>query len=769
MRAFSFGSLLRTCLAVAAPAVVGFALASGSPASAATPAGTPITNTATATYQDPGGTTYNSQSNTVTTTVQNAPSMTISPPSTTPGGTSVSDNQAVSSDTYTLTNTGNASGYFQLPGTQGTNEGVTTTGTASGTSYSVSGTAANGHVLSGTYTSLANLNTYLNSGDTGSTAFLISSGSSITITALYTVGAAASGTVTTQLDANITQPGAPTGPAGTTSATSAAVLGQYNDSITADARVDLQKVAVVGGTVAAPTVSYTIRMANGGAKVLQPVFKNALPGGNAASYSGCANSTACGIVITDTLPSYNATQLTLNGTPTVSGSGNVVIYYNGTTWSTSSAGATAVGVFIPAANLTGGSLPLFAFNNNASSQGNVTAAQASLTLTYTINGSTASGAANANAITNVVNATFGDNAGYIEGPGIAVGTVGNNNTATTAQTAPAINNVTTTLPGAAGATSAASPTSTTVLNGPNGFPGATGADSTTASDYTALSYTNGGNIVASVYNSTTPATETVPASAAAVTFTNSIQNTGNKFDTFTLSAATASNPAATALPAGWTVTFQVATTAGATANCPAVTAGTTITTVCVESGATVNYKVVYTPPASATTFTDYAPYGDAITATSGNNNTVSNVTNDEFIVGGFVKLAKSFTVAAGQPCASATTFTVQATALPGDCVQYTIAYTNVMPSGGTNDLTVAASSFTITEDGAASGGAQVAYANTWAANTAGLYQAATDTNGGVLTYFNPGPGAAGAKKFTDAIGALAAGASGNCTFKVQVQ
>src|ERR1700675_1601614 len=77
-------SLLRLCAVVAAPIVVGLGIVTAAPAFAATPAGTPISNTATATYSD-GVNTYNSQSNTVTTTVQNAPSMTIAPPQSTPG------------------------------------------------------------------------------------------------------------------------------------------------------------------------------------------------------------------------------------------------------------------------------------------------------------------------------------------------------------------------------------------------------------------------------------------------------------------------------------------------------------------------------------------------------------------------------------------------------------------------------------------------------------------------------------------------------------
>src|SRR6202048_2573941 len=117
-------SLLRLFAAVAAPVVAGLGIATAAPAfAAATPAGTSITNTATATYSD-GTSTYNSQSNTVTTTVQNAPSLTIAPPSGTPGSQPVSPGGTVT-DTYTLTNTGNGSGYFQLTGAQNVDDGVT--------------------------------------------------------------------------------------------------------------------------------------------------------------------------------------------------------------------------------------------------------------------------------------------------------------------------------------------------------------------------------------------------------------------------------------------------------------------------------------------------------------------------------------------------------------------------------------------------------------------------------------------------------------------
>ncbi len=756
-RAFSFSSLLRTCAAVVAPAAIGFAFATSAPASAAaTPAGTPITNTATATYQDPGGTTYNSQSNTVTTTVQNAPSMTISPPSGTPGTNTVSPGGTVT-DTYTLTNTSNSAGYFQLTGVQSTDDGVTA-GQGTFTQYVVNAGAGNQ-----TFATIAAVNNYLSTGN-GGNAFMTAVNGTITVGVTYSANAGASGTITTKLTPAVTLPGAPTGPAGTTTATSSSVIGQYNDTVTLDARVDVQKTAVVGGTVPAPTVTYTVRFANGGARNMAPVFKNALPGGNAAAYSGCANSTACGVAFTDKLPSYNATQLTLTAAvPTISGATGTIIYsVDGTTWTTTQAGAVYVGVFLPATSITGAGLTTFQPNNNATSQNTVSAGNAALTLTFTINGSTVLGAANGNAITNVANSTYADQSGFIEGPGIGVQTITNSAAATTAQTAPAIANANGALPGSGFATSAASPSFATVLNGPNGFPQAVGPTNNN-DDYTALSYTNGGASVSAVTGNTV----SVAAGAAAVSFTNSIQNNGNKDDTFNLTAATAGG--LTALPAGWTVSFQ-STGQAASGSCGAVAVNTVITSICVTAGSTATYKTIYTPPAGATTFNAYTGYGDAVTATSTNDNTKNNVTIDEIFVGGFVKLTKSLSVALGQPCATAAVFTAGSlTANPGDCVQYTIAYTNVMPSAGTNNLTVNASSFTITEDGAASGGAQVAYANSWAANTAGLYAAAADTNGGVLTYFNPGPGAVGAKKFTDAIGALAAGASGNCTFKVQVQ
>ncbi|HTV72822.1 MAG TPA: hypothetical protein VME66_03835, partial [Candidatus Acidoferrales bacterium] len=89
----------------------------------ATAPNTVITNTATASYTDANGLALSTTSNTVSTTVQNAPTMTLSSPS----GQNVAVDDVVLSNTFTATNTGNASGNFTLP------SAATISGTGGGT------------------------------------------------------------------------------------------------------------------------------------------------------------------------------------------------------------------------------------------------------------------------------------------------------------------------------------------------------------------------------------------------------------------------------------------------------------------------------------------------------------------------------------------------------------------------------------------------------------------------------------------------------------
>src|SRR5665213_690179 len=387
-------SLLRVCAAVAAPVVVGLGIVTTAPAfAAATPAGTPISNTATATYSD-GVSTYNSQSNTVTTTVQNAPSMTIAPPQGTPGNNTVSPGGSVT-DAYTLTNTGNAAGYFQLSGALGTANGVTA-GQGTFTQFVVNAGAGNQN-----FATVAAVNNYLFTGNAGG-PFLTAINGTISIGVQYTANVGSSGTITTNVTANVTQQAG----SGTSQQTSTPnTVGQYND------------------TVAAPTVQYTGRANNGGGRSMVAVKRASLPAG--------AGIPGDGVILTDKIPSYNAVQLTLNGTPSwiTQPAGATFMYStDGTTWTASTVGAVYVGIFIPSSAIIGS----FGASNPGSSQGTVSAAQAQAAFSYTINGSTASGAANPNAITNVVNSIYADQSAYIEGPGLTFQTLKNDGTTTPA-------------------------------------------------------------------------------------------------------------------------------------------------------------------------------------------------------------------------------------------------------------------------------------------------------------------------------------------------
>ncbi|HEY5340130.1 MAG TPA: hypothetical protein VIK27_03815, partial [Candidatus Aquilonibacter sp.] len=78
---------------------------------AATAPGTQVTNNASAVYKDAAGNSYNTTSNTVTITVQNAPTLT----NVAGTGTSYAPGQVVT-DTFVVTNTGNGPGTFQISG-----------------------------------------------------------------------------------------------------------------------------------------------------------------------------------------------------------------------------------------------------------------------------------------------------------------------------------------------------------------------------------------------------------------------------------------------------------------------------------------------------------------------------------------------------------------------------------------------------------------------------------------------------------------------------
>jgi trimeric autotransporter adhesin len=110
---------MRALASVGASGVVAIAFWAVGPsaAQAATPAGTSIYNTASASYKDAAGNSYSSTSNQVVAYVQNVPTLTVT---TVNGGNANTATGypvvpgATITDMYTLTNTGNSSGDMQL-------------------------------------------------------------------------------------------------------------------------------------------------------------------------------------------------------------------------------------------------------------------------------------------------------------------------------------------------------------------------------------------------------------------------------------------------------------------------------------------------------------------------------------------------------------------------------------------------------------------------------------------------------------------------------
>ncbi|MGI8669010.1 MAG: beta strand repeat-containing protein [Aridibacter sp.] len=262
-----------------------------------------------------------------------------------------------------------------------------------------------------------------------------------------------------------------------------------------------------------------------------------------------------------------------------------------------------------------------------------------------------------------------------------------------------------------------------VLIGPNGAANAVGPTNNN-DDYTNKSVNTGIAGVAFGGNTT---------AAGTVVFTNTIQNTGNADDTFTLTAPT--------VPAGFTVEIS---TNGGTSYTTVSSGGST--TIAIPFGQSKNILVRVTAPSGQAVLTGY---NTVIRATSGISTSNSNDTIDRLYTG-FIRLNKSVTVANGTGVGGATD------AVPGAVITYSIAYSNIAGTGGTGNITLNASNFVITEDGNAGN-------NNWGTFTTQVVGAggASDTNGGTIT----GNTTTTSTVLTDTVGTLNAGASGTFTFK----
>ncbi|MBC5804319.1 MAG: hypothetical protein GIX03_15235, partial [Candidatus Eremiobacteraeota bacterium] len=716
---------------------------------AGTTAGTQIQNQATATYQDASGNTYNTNSNTVTTTVQNAPSLTVTPPAphnVAPGGTA--------SDLYTLTNTGNGAANFSVPATPATITG--------GSGATITNFNFNGVTYPNTAAGISALNAAL------AAAPPTPVGGTITIAVSYSVpaGATTPGTVTTTLTASATQPAA----GALQAVTSAPVTGTVTDNIVADARLDLQKTSTQSPTTGA--ITYTIAANNGGN----------LPAHDLLSVKALLGTAVPGILISDKIPQFPAgTPLAISGAVTVTTNaangyvaGAAQVYYTTDTTGTSGwtlapggtpgANAAYIGVF-----LSGGAGGSELNANPGSTAGNVPAPQ--VTIGFTIAQPTGNGSGNAGSVKNLADSVIGGGQSpeQIIGPNIPAGTP--DSASATAITTPGqgINNTTPVAPpsGASNQTTNQALGTGTVLNGPLNAPGATGSYNgvvavTNQNDFTAIGYPAG-------TCTNTSATPGAPAGSLTATATGPInvpgtlQNNSNIDTTYKLVATAPTGPA------GWTVQIFAANAAGAptgTSLSGAAAATATVASINVNAGQSYNYVAVYTAPAAVQCFT---PSDATVVATNNTTATDTNTTHNEVTVGGYVVLTKTQTITSSGCPAGATPAPPAGTVCPSGVIAYAIDYRDIAPSGaslGTGSVviggTTAAGTFKITENGTVA-------PNNWGTYTNGLNAAPTDTMAN--TIFTGGT--VGSTSFVAQVGGptfvMAPGTQGTISFNVTVK
>ena len=748
-----------------------------------TPPNTSIQNTASATYKDANGNSYTTQSNTVTTIVQNAPSLTVTTNNGASAGTQTVAPGQVVSDTYTLTNTGNAAGNFAL--TSGpTDNGVQGSGNDNSNTSNVQ------YIYNSTaYASVAALNTAL------AAASATASGGSISVQVQYTLSSSPAnvpGTVTTQLKATVAY--VAVGSAG--AVTSAAVANTYTDTVQSDARMDMQKTSVQGGS-SPYNITYTVNANNGGAfpsQALNSVTALGFP------TKGCLS-------IVDKLPTYGATPPSLVGTPTITytagtngfpASGvTATIYYttsaNGSSgWTTSAPGnPTYIAVFL---SVTSGTACL---NSHAgTSAGSVTNAQAAIQLQFVMPQPTGAGSGNANAYQNVGTSIFGDNqpTEHIVGGNIPAGTADGGGAAPIYAAGQGINYLPVPPPGAgSGGGNGWSNTTVNsahlaagVFNGPSSATPATmstliassqatgsydGVVAVTAgNDFTQMSFTPAS--FTSINSSTTigsPTGNTYTSAVNGINVPNALYNSGNKDDSYSV--------VVTAPAGGWTVQLfpdngsGTAPAASPYAGCTSPAASCTAS-IAVGSGQALQYWAVFNAPSGVATFTRF---DGSIVATSVNDNTQVNSTHNE-LYSGFIALTKSVAVTTSG-CPAGTSPGYSAGSLcPGGTLTYSIDYRNIAVTGGSGNTEPAnafvatkAGQLSITDDGAAIG-------NTWAANTNGLAAPATDTPGNSGTWGSGDVWATntiGSSHFSVTIGgasfSLGAGQFGTIAFSVVVK
>jgi hypothetical protein len=257
-----------------------------------------------------------------------------------------------------------------------------------------------------------------------------------------------------------------------------------------------------------------------------------------------------------------------------------------------------------------------------------------------------------------------------------------------------------------------------VLVGPSGAPAAVGPTDNN-DDYSNKSVNTG--IAGRAPTQGTDADGTI-------VYVNTIQNTGNTSDTFTIDAPT--------VPAGFLV--EVSTNGGASYT--TVSGGGSVS-LAIAHASSANINVRIKEPSGNIVLTGY---DTIVRVTSVATPAANNKTIDRLYTG-FVRMDKTSSVANATGVGGVTD------AVPGAVITYNITYTNISSSNGdANCVKLTATTLVITEDG-------LAGTNNWGTYTANSGSPSDSGSGTVVTV--------SATKYTDTVASLAAGASGIFTFK----
>lgn len=243
-----------------------------------------------------------------------------------------------------------------------------------------------------------------------------------------------------------------------------------------------------------------------------------------------------------------------------------------------------------------------------------------------------------------------------------------------------------------------------VLIGPFGQPAATGPGNSDNTDFTSRSVTTGIAGIAPCAGPPTPACST--NAGGFIIFANTVRNTGNSTDTFTLTAPT--------VPAGFTVAVGTNPAGPFTT----ISGGGSFVLAPLARNTNADIYVRVDAPAGQAILNGF---DSIVQAASGNTPANTNRTIDRLYTG-FVRLDKSVTVVDASDNPSA--------AIPGATIVYQITYTNVMaaPPAGSNSSALTATGLVITEDGSAGG-------NNWATFTTQVTSPmpSVSTAGGTVT------------------------------------